>query len=127
MKDRFTVIVHERERIIEVRYPARPSLASYDAYEKEIRAAITRLGSPWDCLVDQTALKALAPEFPARIAELNAWARNQGMRKTARVIAESAIGELQGVRILRDSGLREVGAIFQSRDSAWKFLRDKGP
>ncbi len=50
-------------------------------------------------------------------------ARGKGMRKTARVIAESAIGELQGARILRDSGVTDVGAIFKSRDEAWAFLR----
>jgi len=123
MKEPFTVVVHEDDRIIEVRYPARPTATSYHAYERAIRAAIETMGGVWDCLVDQTALKALAPEFPARIADLNTWARGKGMRRTARVIAESAIGELQGARILRDSGLRDVGAIFKSRDEAWQFLK----
>ncbi len=125
MISQFVVIVHESERIIEVRYPARPSATSYDAYEREIRAAIEAMGGTWDCLVDQTALKTLAPEFPARIADLNTWARIKGMRRTARVVAESAIGELQGARILRDSGVRDVGAIFKAREEAWLFLRQK--
>ncbi len=125
MKNRFVVLVHEDERIVEVHYPARPTEANYSAYETEIRAAIEKIGGVWDCLVDQTALKALAPEFPPRIADLNTWARGKGMRKTARVVAESAIGELQGARILRDSGVRDVGAIFKSRDDAWAFLRGK--
>ncbi len=125
MKERFVVIVHAEERIVEVRYPPRLTEASYRAYDKEIRAAIENLGGVFDCLVDQTALKALAPEFPPRIAELNVWARGKGMRKTARVVSESAVGELQGARILRDSGVRDVGAIFKSRDDAWSFLRGK--
>ena len=123
MKERFFVEVHEEARIIEVRYPARPTVASYEAYETEIRAAIEKLGGVWDCLVDQTALKALAPEFPPRIADMNTWARGKGMRRTARVVAESAVGELQGARILRDSGVRDVGAIFKSREEAWQFLK----
>ena len=125
MNDRFVVVVHPAERIIEVHYPARPTVENYTAYEKEIRAAIEKMGGDWDCLVDQTALKALAPDFPPRIADLNTWARGKGMRRTARVIAESAIGELQGARILRDSGVQDVGAIFKSRDEAWLFLRKK--
>ncbi len=120
--DRFTVVVHAKQRIIEVRYPARPSLESYEKYEKEIRAAIEAMGGTWDCLVDQTALRALAPEFPPRIAELNHWARAHGMRRTARVIADSAIGELQGMRILRDSGVKDVGSIFKTRDEAWRAI-----
>jgi hypothetical protein len=125
MKDRFVVVVHHAERIIEVRYPARPTVENFKRYDIEIRAAIEQLGTPWDCLVDQTALKALAPEFPGRIAELNTWARGKGMRKTARVVSESAIGELQGARILRDSGVKDVGAIFKTRDEAWQFLHQK--
>ncbi|MBI5481420.1 MAG: STAS/SEC14 domain-containing protein [Deltaproteobacteria bacterium] len=120
--DHFTVVVHAKLRIIEVRYPARPSLESYEKYEKEIRAAISAMNGTWDCLVDQTALKALAPEFPPRIAVLNHWAREHGMRRTARVIADSAIGELQGMRILRDSGVKDVGSIFKTRDEAWRAI-----
>ncbi len=125
MKDQFVVTIHEPQRIIEVRYPPRATMATYEAYEREVRAAIENMKTQWDCLVDQTALKALAPEFPPRIAELNTWARGKGMRRTARVISESAVGELQGARILRDSGLHDVGLIFKSRDEAWAFLTGK--
>lgn len=120
----FVVVVHKDRRILEVRYPTRPTLQTYEAYEKEVRAAIEKLaeGGEWDCLVDQTALKAMAPEFPPRISELNAWARTKGMRRTARVVSGSAIGELQTVRILRDSGVKDVGAIFHDRAEAWKTL-----
>jgi hypothetical protein len=120
----FKVMLHAKERILEVHYPARPTMESYQSYEVEVRAAIEALaqGGKWDCLVDQTALKALAPEFPPLIAKLNTWARGQGMRHTARVVAESAIGELQSVRILRDSGVKDIGSMFHHRRDAWEWL-----
>ena len=124
--DRFTVVVHAEERILEVHYPAHPTLDSYQAYEREVRAAITSLGGQWDCLVDQSALKALAPEFPPRIAELNQWARQHGMRRTVRVVGDSAVAELQNLRILRESGNTDVGQLFHDRQLAWKALRGRG-
>lgn len=121
----FDIVVHGRERILEVRYPARPDAASYARYEKAVRAAIEAWHGPWDCLVDQSALKAMPPELPPQIAVLNAWALGKGMRKTARVVNESAVAELQVNRILRDSGTAQVGSIFRSRDEAWKSLTQK--
>jgi hypothetical protein len=120
----FTVKVHATERILEVHYPTRPTLETYAAYEAEVRKAILELakGGEWDCLVDQTALKALPPEFPPLIAKLNSWARSQGMRRTARVVGDSAVGELQTLRILRDSGVRDIGSTFRDRSSGWAWL-----
>lgn len=120
----FIVKVHAKERILEVHYPTRPTMETYAAYEAEVRGAILELarGGEWDCLVDQTALKALAPEFPPLIAKLNSWARSQGMRRTARVVGDSAIGELQTVRILRDSGVKDIGSTFHDRTSGWAWL-----
>ena len=118
----FEVIVHQPERIIEVRYPPRPTETNFRAYDAAIRKAIDAMGGAWQCLVDQTALNALAPEFTERIAELNGWARAKGMKSTARVVSESAVGQLQGARILRNSGLQDSGAIFTSRSEAWAFL-----
>jgi len=119
----FTVIVHADERILEVHYPPHPTLEGYEAYEKEIREAILSLGGEWDCLVDQSALKALAPEFPPRIAELNHWAREHGMRRTVRVVSDSAVAELQNLRILRESGNTDVGRLFRDRTVAWQALK----
>ncbi len=123
----FSVQVHADRRVLEVHYPARPTLEAYAAYEAEVRRAIETLsrGGEWDCLVDQTALKALAPEFPPLIAQLNAWARTRGMRRTARVVGESAIGELQTVRILRDSGVKDIGSTFHDRASGWAWLTSR--
>lgn len=125
--DAFAVILHERERILEVRYPARPSLESFAVYDREVRAAIIKLGGTWDCLVDQSGLQALPPELTPKVAELNQWARGKGMQHTARVVVDSAIGELQSKRILRESGNADVGRVYRSRAEAWSALTSLRP
>lgn len=120
----FIITVHRRERVLEVKYPAHPTMTAYEQYEGEIREAILELekSGPWDCIVDQTSLRALAPDFPPRIAELNVWSRTHGMHRTARVVSDSAVGELQTIRILKESGITDIGAVFHSREEAWKFV-----
>ncbi len=121
----FEIVVHGKDRILEVRYPKRPTAQSYAQYEKDVRAAIEGWRGEWDCLVDQSALKAMPPELPAQIALLNAWARGKGMRKTARVVKDSAVAELQVNRILRESGTAQVGSLYKSRAQAWAALKAK--
>ena len=120
----FTVLVHAQERIVEVRYPARPTAEAIDAYERELRDAVQRLGAPWRCLVDQSSLVALAPELVARVTALNQWARAQGMERSVRVVAESALGALQSKRIFRESGISDVGRVVASREEGWRALTE---
>jgi hypothetical protein len=105
-----------------VRYPSRPTLDSYAQYEKAIREMIESLGGAWNCLVDQSALTVIPPELPPRIAELNAWARTQGMGRTARVIQPIATAQLQVTRILKQSGTAQAGRLCTTRDEAWLAL-----
>ncbi|MBL8914191.1 MAG: hypothetical protein JNM17_26035 [Archangium sp.] len=121
--EEFEIIVHQSERTIEVKYPARPTLEAFLRYDKAIRAAITKMGPPWDCLVDQSRVQALSPELAPRVADLNAWAVTKGMEHTARVLSSSAIGELQGERILREAGVKKIGSLHKDRETAWKHLR----
>ena len=120
----FVIKVHHKERVLEVHYPERPTMEAYEKYESEIRAAILSLAATghWDCIVDQRALQALGPDFPPRIALLNAWARENGMRRTARVVSDSYIGELQTKRILRDGGVANAAQVFRDREQAWDFI-----
>ena len=124
----FTIIVHQQERVLEVRYPEHPTMELYEKYEREVRVAIAALqtGGPWDCIVDQSALRTLAPDFPPRIALLNAWAHEHGMRRTARLVSSSAVGEMQTIRILRESGVLHIGRVFHDRPSAWAFVTGSG-
>jgi hypothetical protein len=41
----FTIKLHEKERGLEVRYPERPTMETYEAYEKAVRAAISSLAT----------------------------------------------------------------------------------
>ncbi|MBK7860472.1 MAG: STAS/SEC14 domain-containing protein [Archangiaceae bacterium] len=118
----FEIQFHESERILEVRYPSRPTLESYHRYEQAVRQTIASLGGQWNCLVDQSSLKVMPPELPPRIAELNAWAKERGMNRTARVVQASAIAELQANRILKNSGAQGTSAVTASRDEAWRAL-----
>jgi hypothetical protein len=121
--EEFEITVHQQERTIEVRYPARPTLDAFARYDQAIREEITRLGPPWDCLVDQSRVQTLSPDIAPRVAELNAWALARGMEHTARVLSASAIGELQGERILRDAGVKKIGSLHKTREAAWAHLR----
>lgn len=120
----FIITVHRAARVLEVQYPSRPTMTAYEQYETEVREAILELekSGAWDCIVDQTQLRALAPDFPPRISELNVWSRAHGMHRTARVVSDSAIGELQTIRILKESGVNDIGAVFRDREEAWKFV-----
>jgi hypothetical protein len=125
MSSDFLITVHASQRIIEVKYPLRPTLDTFRKYDADIRAAIEKMGPPWDCLVDQSALNAFAPELTPLIAELNRWAVTKGMRRTARVVSFSAIGELQSNRVLREGGVASIANLYHSRSEAWAALTGK--
>lgn len=121
--ENFSITVHRDERIIEVVYPSHPTLGSFETYDREIRAAIQALGAPWDCLVDQRAVAIVPPEVTDRIVQLNAWARKHGMNRTARVLKDSAVAELQVSRIFREGGILEGASKHRTREEGWEALR----
>jgi hypothetical protein len=47
------------------------------------------------------------------------------MRRTARVLGNSAIGELRSTRVLREGGVSAIAGIFHSRAEAWASLTQK--
>ena len=118
----FTVKVHAAERVIEVVYPPRPTAESFERYERDVRAAIERMGAPWKCLVDQRALTVAVKEMASRIQGLNAWAVTSGMQRSVRVVNDTAIAELQATRILRETGFDSEKGVFHSREEAWVAL-----
>ncbi len=117
MQSEFEIRFHESERILEVRYPARPTLDSYSRYEQAVKQTISTLPFGWKCLVDQSSLAVMPPELPPRITLLNVWAKNHGMDRTARVVAESATAELQVQRMFKGAAL-----VAHTRDEAWSSL-----
>ncbi len=121
----FRVVVHEAERIIEVTYPRKPTADSLADYEAALKAAVEKLGTAgWRCLVNQTNLDVLAPELSDRITEMNKWALKHGLVTSARVVKQTAVGELQSKRILRESGVDPKGRVFHDRAEAWKRLTE---
>lgn len=118
----FSITVHRDLRIVEVVYPSHPTKESYLSYELQIRDEILQLRGEWDCLVDQRALKIAPPEISEKLGALNLWAKDHGMRRTARVVPDSAVAELQARRITREAQLTEQSKLFHTREDAWKYL-----
>jgi hypothetical protein len=119
----FEITFHEAERVLEVRYPARPTLDSFTRYESAMREMIRSVSDePWKCLVDQSALSVMPPELPPRLVELNAWAKTKGMGRTVRVVKPSATAQLQAGRIMKKSGIDEIGTQCFTRQEAWDAL-----
>ncbi len=118
----FEVQVHERERVIEVKYPRRLTADALKAYESELKEAVKKLGSTWRCLVDQTNLDVIPPHLTDQITEMNRWAAQHGLVAAARVVKKTAVGELQSKRILRESGLGETAHVYFDRTEAWGHL-----
>ena len=92
---------------------------------EEIRATVKRVGTSWRCLADQSALTVMPPELTPIISELNHWALEHGMERTARVVKRSAISEMQARRIIREGGLVQNAGIYDTRDEAWRALTEE--
>jgi hypothetical protein len=109
--------------IVEIVYPEKPTdadIAQYDARAREIVDAQRR--HPFCVLADQRSVRVMSPELVSMLLELNAYAAERGMRRTARVVS-SAMGGLQTHRLAREKRF-EVRA-FESRDEALLWLREK--
>lgn len=117
----FKVQVHERERVIEVKYPRKLTAEALEAYEAQLHRVVEQLGASWRCLVDQTSLDVIPPHLTDQITEMNRWAAKHGLVAAARVVKKTAVGELQSKRILRESGLG-TASVFFDRDEAWQSL-----
>ncbi|MBE2248691.1 MAG: hypothetical protein IAE78_04005 [Myxococcus sp.] len=118
----FEVQVHERERVIEVKYPRRLTPEALAAYADQLKLAVGKLNSTWRCLVDQTSLDVIPPHLTDQITEMNRWAVQHGLVGAARVVRKTAVGELQSKRILRESGLGETAHVYFDRTEAWQHL-----
>jgi hypothetical protein len=118
----FDVRIHEKERIVEVIYPARVTAEAIAEYAERIRQAAAQLNGPWRCLVDQRQLDVIPPDLTDAIAEMNRWALQNGLVGAARVVNRTAIGELQSRRILRESGLTESSDVYFEPSEAWNSL-----
>ena len=125
VEESFVVTLHEEERVLEVVYPARITLAAFEKYREDMLATIPKLeaGGKWHCLVDQSRISAtMSPDMPPRIADLVAWSLEHGMDRVARIVSPSELGRMQTGRILRAAGVGESAMLFQDREAAWAFV-----
>lgn len=120
----FTIKVHSAERIIEVVYPQNPTWESTDSYASRIRAAITDLGAPWRCLVDQREATVIDDSLAEIVANLNAFAKANGMERSARVLPVRFVSRVQAERIADTGGVSSAVGMFYSREEAWTWLTE---
>jgi hypothetical protein len=119
----FTITVHKALRVIEVVYPASPTAADVADYLYRVRVAILDQEGPWRCLVDQRALKLMPTELVEHLAELNTYASQHGMERSARVVS-GALATLQSHRIAREAELAQRVRTFTDREQALAWLRE---
>jgi len=119
----FEVLVHEEDRILEVIYPANPSAEDVTDYTNKVRAAIDGFeGREWSSLVDQSELQVLPPDLLRAVTQMNLYASNHGMVRTARVVADAASG-LQAWKMGKAAGLSVPIQTFPSREDAVDWIR----
>jgi len=119
----FQITVHEADRIIDVVYPPQVTPEEMEDYLKRIREEIRRLSGDWSALVDQSQLRVMPAGVVATMASLNAFAQHHGMKRSARVVTDSASG-LQAWRMTRQAMLTIPTRTFETREAALAWLRN---
>jgi hypothetical protein len=119
----FQITVHEKDRIIDVVYPAQPTAEDVADYLRRIRDAIVQMNGPWSALVDQGQLRVMPPDMVAVMASLNAYAQLHGMRRSARVVSDAASG-LQAWRMTKRAMLTIPTRTFETREQALAWLKN---
>jgi hypothetical protein len=118
----FGIHFHEADRILEVVYPAEPTPADMADYLLRVKNAIDALHDVrWSCLVDQRKLKTAPTAMLDRVALLNVYALQRGMKRSARVVASSeGIADSQRVA---HAAQTDAVRVFFSREEALAWLR----
>ncbi len=119
----FEFVIHDEDRILEVIYPASPAAGDVTDYTTRVRAAIDSFGGQdWSSLVDQSELQVLPPDLLRAVTQMNLYAANHGMVRTARVVADAASG-LQAWKMGKAAGLSVPIQTFPSREEAVDWIR----
>jgi hypothetical protein len=119
----FEVVVHREDRILEVIYPAKPSATDITDYMDKVKKGIDAMeGGKWSSLVDQTRLQTLSSDLLKVVTQMNAYAANRGMIRTARVVVD-AVASLQAWRMGKDANIDVPLQTFQTREDALEWIR----
>ncbi len=119
----FTIQVHEELQVVEVVYPARPTVEEVAEYLHRIREVIQARKGPWRCLVDQRSVQLIAPEVVEHLAAINSFAATHGMERSARLVT-GAVASLQVSRMARNADLGDRVRTFHDRDHALAWLAE---
>jgi hypothetical protein len=118
----FRIVEHREQHIIEVIYPAHPSMLDVTDYTLRLKRVIDAQKTDWFCLVDQRDLVVqLEGKLAEKVALLNDYAIRHGMLRSARVVASGVLG-LATHRVMGSSSAQAVVRVFRNRDEALGWL-----
>lgn len=123
MNDTFRLTVHWAERIVEVRWPVNPTIASWDRCEATVRKAVAELGCGWKILVDDSAVETMPEGMVAAVSAMISWALDHGLLMMARVANPGNASDV-ALRTTRKRAetARASGTPFVTREDAWSAL-----
>jgi hypothetical protein len=119
----FEITVHPEERIIEIAYPARPTMREVEEYVAESERMIAAQGPGWTTLADERQVRTMAPTVAARLAELNLKALQHGLRRSARLVSTAA--SLKITMVARSAAGNVPVRTFETREAALAWLREE--
>lgn len=123
----FDIRFHSAERIIEVVYPAAPTLDDVSDYLTRMKDLIDAQHQPWLCLVDQRNAGTLPEDLLEQVRVANSYAVLHGMQRSARVVSDPHAAE-QANAIARHQGHIHVTVqSFTDRTSALTWLKSPAP
>jgi hypothetical protein len=115
-------IAHLPHDIIEIIYPSEVTPTDVLEYVEHLKKdVLARGGAEWSALVDQSRLDRMSSSLVKEMSQLNAFAQNNGMRRSARVVSNPSSG-LQAWRMTQNAGLTIPKKTFESRAEALSWL-----
>lgn len=117
----FLIRIHSQARVLEVVYPAVPTVSDMTAYLLDVKSRIDDMGSRWSCLVDQREVKDIPERLKEKIALMNTYGIQRGMSRCARVVS-SASSDLDARALITMTKATVPMRVFTSRDEALAWL-----
>jgi hypothetical protein len=123
----FDIKFHPAERIIEVIYPAEPSLDDVAEYLTRMKDVIDAQKAPWFCLVDQRNAGTLREELLEQVRVANSYAVLHGMQRSARVVRDRVAAEQANAISGNQKYIHVTVRTFVDRPTAVAWLTSPAP
>ena len=120
----FVIHIHPKAQILEVVYPASPSVGDMTAYIFDVKNRIDGMGPRWSCLVDQRVAGELPDRMKDKVALMTTYAVQRGMSRCARVVSNIQ-GEADTRALIAMTKITIPVRVFTSREEAVAWLSDR--